>query len=93
MFVLCRIHHCHHITVAIFAKGTCELQLISHITTVSNSAEHAFRHFFALFLTHRLMLVLMPASWDGLWLPTVLVRWWLHPFLAFGPTTVHAGSR
>lgn len=38
-------------------------------------------------LSRRLMSAQMPASWAGLWLPTVSVRWLLHHFLDFGPTT------
>lgn len=48
---------------------------------------------FGSWISHRLMLALMPASWGGLWLPTVSVKWWPHPFLAFGPITGHVGSR
>lgn len=63
-------------------------------STAGSSVEHAhdFTCFVFGYVSYRLMMVPMPASWDGWWQPTVSARCWPRPFLAFGPTTGHAGS-
>lgn len=95
-----RLHHRHHITLALSATGVYDFQFAEDSVKKKQKTKQQFNCYslipqtfpsnvvFPLFaVSLRLMSAQTPASWGGSWLPTAWVRWLLPLFLDCGLTT------